>query len=151
MGADSVKVTVTPNPDMPGKGSGFPRLLLTGRDIDPETGSVREGDPDSPALWQEASDFVHNLWWINLQSPEAAFAFGRRLDEPSLWRNFHAQLVMEMVIQVHMQTDYTRQGDRERPDLWVAHRSAVDRHRVRLVPQMWRGWNPTSVAARGEG
>jgi len=132
-----VRVTVTPNPDMPGTGSGFPRLLLTGRDIDPDTGAVREGDPDSPALWQEPADFLHNIWWINLQSPEAAFAFGSKGQHPELWRSFHAQLVMEMVIQVHMQSDYTRRGEGEQPELWVMHRGAVDRHRVRLIPQMW--------------
>jgi len=53
-------------------------LLVTGRDEDPATGQIREGDPDQPALWQEASDFMHGIWWLNLQSPEAAFVFQQR-------------------------------------------------------------------------
>lgn len=137
-----VQVTVTPSTQSNDRGSGFPRLLVTGRDLDPETGLVREGDPDSPALWQETSDFLHNVWWINLQSPEAAFAFDQRLDNPAVWRAFHAQLVMDMVIQVHMQSDYTRKGEGERPELWASHRNANDRHRVRIVPQMWERLEP---------
>ncbi len=143
-----VQVKIVANPDVPGRGSGHPRLLLTGRDIDPATGAIRDGDPDSPALWQEVSDFMHNIWWINVQSPEVAFAFGCRVDGPALWRSVHAQLVMEMTIQVHMQFEYTKQGD-ERPELWTSHRDAVDRHRVRLVPQMWEGLE--SYVRTGEG
>src|SRR5262249_47550426 len=73
-----VEVAVIPNPKEPKRGGGFPRLLLTGRDLDPATGTVREGDPDQPVLWQEPSDFINNVWWLNLQSPEAAFAFQQR-------------------------------------------------------------------------
>jgi len=62
-----VELTVTPNPEEPERGGGFPRLLLTGRDIDPATDEIREGDPDAPVLWQEATDFANNVWWLNLQ------------------------------------------------------------------------------------
>ena len=72
------EITVIPNPEEPRQGKGFPRLLLTGRDIDPATDNVREGDPDAPCLWQEPTDYVHSVWWLNLQNPEGAFAFGQR-------------------------------------------------------------------------
>lgn len=137
-----VEVTVVPNPETPGRGGGFPRLLLTGRDLDPATGNVRKGDPDSPALWQEASDFTYNVWWLNLQSPEARFAFGERQDNPGLWRDFHAQIVMEMVVQVYMMTEFTKRGENEQEQLWASHQNALDRHRVRIVQQMWEQLEP---------
>jgi hypothetical protein len=137
-----VEVDVEENPTLPRGGDGFPRLLVTGRDIDPETGQIRQGDPDSPALWQEAPDFANNIWWLNLQSPEALFAFSQRDANPALWRNFHAGIVMELVVQVYMQTQYTRQGDREAPYTWAVHRNTMDVNRVNSVQQMWEHLEP---------
>jgi hypothetical protein len=132
-----VDAAVVPNPDEPNRGGGFPRLLLTGRDIDPATDEIREGDPDAPCLWQEPTDYIHNVWWLNLQNPEAAFAFGRRDQDPSLWRNFHVGKVSTMVVQVLMQEEFTRKGDEERQSYWADHRLALDRHEVQVAQQMW--------------
>jgi hypothetical protein len=137
-----VEVTVIPNPEKQKRGSGFPKLLLTGCDLDPATGTVREGDPDQPALWQEPSDFVHNVWWLNLQSPEAAFAFRQRGDNATLWRTYHVERVIEMVIQVWMTQDFTRKGESQRPEFWASHLAAMDRHRVRVVQEMWKRMEP---------
>lgn len=137
-----VEVNVIPNPQEKKRGSGFPRLLLTGRDLDPASGTIREGDPDQPALWQEPSDFVHNVWWLNLQSPEAAFVFRQRGSNPHLWRTYHAEKVIEMVVQVWMGEEFTRKGESQRPEFWAAHLSAMDRHRVRMVQQMWKRLEP---------
>lgn len=131
-----VEVEVTDNPDEIDRDSGFPRLLLTGRDVDPSTDEVREGDPDSPALWQETIDFYNNVWWLNLQSPEAAFGFGRRGDDPAMWRSYHVQKLVDMVVQVHMQEEYTKRED-QRPDLWAAHKGRQDDYQVQVVAQMW--------------
>jgi hypothetical protein len=137
-----VEVRVIPNPEEQKRGGGFPKLLLTGRDLDPATQTVREGDPDQPALWQEASDFVHNVWWLNLQSPEAAYTFYQRGNSPTLWRAYHAEKVIEMVVQVWMTDEFTRKGESERQEFWAAHRAATDRHRVRIVQQMWKRLEP---------
>jgi hypothetical protein len=136
------EVTVIPNPQEKKRGSGFPRLLLTGRDLDPATQTIREGDPDQPALWQEASDFVHNVWWLNLQSPEAAYIFHQRETSPTLWRTYHSEKLVEMVVQVWMSDEFTRKGESERPDFWAAHLAATDRHRVRVVQEMWSRLEP---------
>jgi hypothetical protein len=136
------EVAVIPNPQEKKRGSGFPRLLLTGRDRDPATQTIREGDPDQPALWQEATDFVHNVWWLNLQSPEAAYVFHQRGSNPTLWRTYHAEKLVEMVVQVWMTDEFTRKGESERPDFWGAHLAATDRHRVRVVQEMWSRLEP---------
>ena len=136
------EVEVLKNPELSRPSGGFPRLLVTGRDIDPETGQVREGDPESPALWQEPPDFANNVWWLNLQSPEALFAFSQRDSNAALWRNFHAGIVMDLVVQVQMQTQYTRKGEREGPTLWGMHRNSLDVNRVTTVQQMWEQFEP---------
>lgn len=133
-----VEAMVIANTETQGRASGFPQLLITGRNEDPATGQIREGDPDQPALWQEPSDFVHGVWWLNLQSPEAAFVFQQRGVQPSLWRTFHAERVIEMVTQVWMCEEFSRKGEHQRPEFWASHLAAMDRHRVRIVGQMWQ-------------
>lgn len=137
-----VEVHVIPNPEERKHGSGFPRLLLTGRDEDPASGMIREGDPESPALWQEASDFVNNVWWLNLQSPDAKFAFKQRGSSPELWRTYHGERVVEMVVQVWMGEEFTRKGESQRPDFWAGHLAAMNRLQVRIVQQMWKELEP---------
>jgi hypothetical protein len=132
-----VEVHIVRSEEEPERGNGFPRLLLTGRDLDPATDAVREGDPDQPSLWQEVSDFEHNVWWLNLQSAEASFAFRQRAEDATLWRHFHVQKVMDMVTQVLMQDEFTRRGDDERQGYWAEHKLALDRHQVHTVQQMW--------------
>ena len=143
------EVNIVPNPEKLRRGSGFPRLLLTGRDIDPATGIVREGDPDQPPLWQEASDYVHNVWWLNVQSPEAAFAFHQRGENLVVWRAYHSERVIDMVAQVWMSEEFTRKGDAQREEYWAAHLGAWDRQRVSVSQQMWRRLEPYVTGAAG--
>jgi hypothetical protein len=131
------EVSVTAAPDEPQHGSGFPDLRLTDRDTDPATGEIRQGDPEQPALWQEVSDYQNNLWWLNLQSPDAAFFFGQRGDDIRLWRAFHAQKVVDMVLQVHMREEFDARGETERPDLWARHKVILDLKEVQLKQAMW--------------
>ena len=130
-----------PNEEKPQRGSGFPRLLLTGNDIDPSTGELRQGDIEQPALWQEVADYKNNVWWLNLENPAALFHFRQRDATPQLWRSFHAQRVVEMVQQVHMQEEFSRRseniGAEEQPEVWVSHKAAMERFEVQLAPAMW--------------
>jgi hypothetical protein len=140
-----VEVTVIANTEQQGRASGFPQLLVTGRNEDPATGQIREGDPDQPALWQEPSDYMHNVWWLNLQSPDAAFAFQLRTAQPTLWRTYHAEKLIEMVVQVWMTEEFSRKGENQRPEFWSAHQAALDRHRIRIVGEMWKQLEPYAV------
>jgi len=90
------EVTVIPNPREQDRGGGFPKLLVTDRDVDPSTGEVRESNVDMPTLWQEVSDYQRNIWWLNLGSPEAAFFFAQRTESPNHWRAFHSQKLIEV-------------------------------------------------------
>jgi hypothetical protein len=130
-------VSVIPSPDELQRGSGFPELRLTDRDTDPATGEIRQGDPEQPALWQEVSDYQSNLWWLNLQSPDAAFFFAQRGEDIRLWRAFHVQKVVDMVLQVHMREEFDARGESERPDLWARHKVILDLKEVQLKQAMW--------------
>jgi len=70
------------------------------------------------------------------------FAFKQRSSNPELWRAYHAEKVIEMVIQVWMGEEFTRKGESQRPDFWAGHLAAVNRLQVRLVQQMWRKLEP---------
>jgi hypothetical protein len=124
------------NPERQGHGEGYPQLKLTGRDVDPETGQIREGDAESPALWQEVADVVNNIWWLNVDAPDAAFAFSLHREHPETWRLFHAAKLVEMVTQVHMQIEYTI-GKDENKDFWAAHKAALERFQIQVAPLMW--------------
>lgn len=144
-----VDTEVKPNPEVPKEGSGFPQLLLTDRDIDPFTGEVRSGSPDSPTLWQDVFDLINNIWWLNLQSEDAAFAFEKRPQDPKFGRMFHAQQTVDMVVQVHMQQEFTAKGEEERPDLWLIHKQAFERNQINLKQAMWEELKDYVETGRG--
>jgi hypothetical protein len=121
---------------------------MTDKDLDPADETVREGDPDQPPLWQEPSDFIHNVWWLNLRNPQAAFAFHLREANPPLWRAYHAEQIADMVVQAWMTEDFTRKGERERPELWAEHLAAMDRHQVRVIQEMWMRLVPYVIDGR---
>lgn len=129
-------VRVVNNPERTGHGQGFPQLKLTGRDVDPETGKIREGDVEQPSLWQEVADVENNIWWLNIDAPDAAFAFELHREQPQTWRLFHALKLVEMVTQVHMQTEYTTGKDEDK-DFWASHKAALERFQVQVSPRMW--------------
>ena len=129
------EVEIVKGENADGKGSGFPQLLMTEKDIDPFTHELRPSDPEAAALWQESWDIQNNVWWLNLQSKDAAFAYNHRAENPNLWRMFHAKILVEMMIQVHMQEEYTKRE--QKPGLWSDHKYFYDRKYVELSQAMW--------------
>ncbi len=146
IGAD---VTVVPNPEELKRGGGFPQLKLTWRDEDPATGETRPGNPDQPALWQEVSDYDYNIWWLNVDAPDAAFFFEQKGENPFLWRSFHTQKVVEMVMQVYMQEEFTKMGEAEWKDIWVNHKAALERYQIQISEPMWEKLQGYVLTGRG--
>ena len=144
-----VEVRVVPNEKTNRPGDGFPRLLVTDRDIDPETGDIRPGDPDRPSLNQEVSDNDYNIWWLNLAAPDAAFFSEQRDSNPQVWRGFHAQKLVEMVGQVRMREEYIERGDDERAEVWARHKAQLEEYQVELMAQMWQALQPYILTGRG--
>lgn len=131
------EVEVVQNPNLDRRGGGFPTLRITDRDRDPDTGEIRQSDPDGPPLWQEPSDFRHNIWWLNLGSKEVEAAYNQKVDNPQSWRLYHAQKIVEMVMHVHMQNQFTAQGEGETGALWADHWAAFQTFQVQYIPLMW--------------
>jgi hypothetical protein len=123
--------------------------MITGRDKDPETGDVRPGDPDRPSLNQEVSDYDHNVWWLNLDAPDAAFFSRQRTSNPQGWRGFHAQKLVEMVGQVRMREEMSGEGREERPEVWARHKAMIEEFEVELMAQMWQALQPYILTGRG--
>ncbi len=129
------EVEIIKSKNVEGKGSGFPQLLLTDKDIDPFTGQSKEGDPEASVLWQEPIDVKNNIWWLNLQSKDAAFTYNYREKDKRLWRLFHSKILVEMMIQVHMQEEYYKKEQKE--GLWSDYKNVYDRKYVELSQAMW--------------
>lgn len=143
------EIEVVENSNLDYKGGGFPTLKLTDKDIDPLTGSKRPSDPDEAPLYQGVFDYAQNIWWLNLGSKEAEAAFNRRNDSPQAWRLYHAQKVVEMVIHVHMKTEYTSRAEGEVPGLWNDHWSTFSRLQKQYIPMMWEKLNAYVLTASG--
>lgn len=143
------EVEVVENSDLDYKGGGFPTLKLTDRDIDPETGMQRPSDPDEPPLYQGVLDYAHNIWWLNLGSKEAEAAFNRRIDNPQAWRLYHAQKVVEMVVHVHMKSEFTSRAEGEVPGLWGDHWETFTRFQKQYIPMMWDKLNSYVLTGSG--
>jgi hypothetical protein len=135
------EVEVVDNPNVKKTGGGFPTLKITERDVDPETGEKRASDPDEPPLWQTITDYKNNIWWLNLGSKEAEAAFSRRTDNPQAWRLYHAQKVVEMVVHVHMQSEFTARAEGEIPGLWTDHLQIYNTLQKQFIPLMWERLN----------
>ena len=69
--ADAVRVQVTEagGGDGDHKGRGYPRILVSGVDKDPETGEDVEVAPDDPPVYQRPVDIDRDIWWINSAAP----------------------------------------------------------------------------------
>jgi hypothetical protein len=144
-----VDVKVIPNERPNTPGGGFPELRVTERDLDPESGRVRESDPDRPSLFQDQIDVEYNIWWLNLGAPDAVFFFQQRTPNRVLWRSFHAQKLLEMVSQVRMKDHTMGAGREERPDYWLRHKQLMDDFQVELMSQMWQALQPFILSGQG--
>ena len=132
-------IEITPSDDKGKGGSGFPTLKMTDSgEIDPFTGKEREGDPDAPALWQEWHDQRYNIWWLNLQSRDAHYAYSEyEKDNQNVWRMFYSKILVEMVVQAHLQFEYSSKKEGEVKALWSDHKNYYDRKYVELTRGMW--------------
>lgn len=128
------EIEVAHNPDLKAKGEGFPTLLVTERDIDPETGTIRKGDAYKEPLWQEVADVRYNVWWLNMQNPQVAFAF--KSGGP-FWRLYHSEKLVEMFTQALMQNEFTRKGDEEDPLYWGTHKERMNTLIAESIQAMW--------------
>jgi hypothetical protein len=98
---NSVVVTVLPGETGGGSKSGYPRVLISDNDPDPDTGEPVILSPDDPPVHQRPHDVERNIWWINSASPLARLyledEFGPESRE---WRIYHIDRYVDVIVQI---------------------------------------------------
>lgn len=110
-----VKIRVVPG-DSGGKGKnkgrGFPRILVSSYDEDPDTGEHRHLGPEYPAVWQDVQDYDRNIWWINSSAPLAQMY----LTDPSYgyesreFRIYTLERYIDIIVQIALTSDPSETG-----------------------------------------
>lgn len=86
-----------------GKGRGYPRILISSIDNDPDTNQPVHLSKDYPPVYQSPQDYDRNIWWINSSAPIAGMlldkdkGYGYRSRE---WRMYHLERYIEVLIQI---------------------------------------------------
>jgi hypothetical protein len=101
--ADSVEVTVLPGESGGGGGSGYPRVLISEINQDPDTGEDVVLGADDPPVHQRVVDSDRNIWWINSAAPLARFYLrGEFGPESREWRIYHTDRYVDVIVQILM-------------------------------------------------
>ena len=82
----------------------FPRILLSGSDSDPaaDDGSTRLLQAGHPPIYQNETDLLHNVWWINTSHPYAGEALTRGGPRGHAWREYHLFMFRDVVQIEHL-------------------------------------------------
>ena len=89
-------------------GQGFPRILVSGTDLDPENGEEVTFSPDDPPVCQRVTDADRNIWWINSAAPFAELYLERSSGygyDSQAWRMYHVERVVEIMGQIALTND----------------------------------------------
>ncbi len=122
--AHTATVTVLPaagKGNKPGSGKGYPQILLSEIDEDPESGEPARLSPRDAPVHQRPSDIQRNIWWINMRSPLArrylAEAKGKG-SESREWRVYHLERYIEALVKIQI-THRQKQGEQMDLDQWL--------------------------------
>lgn len=107
MAEESVKVKVVEGSGGgDGQGHGYPRILISGVNKDPDTAMDVNYQNDDPPVVQRPEDANRNIWWINSTSPFADMYLGTRYGVKSReWRQYHVERVVEVMAQIALSSD----------------------------------------------
>lgn len=100
--ADNI-VTVNVGPGEGDEGQGYPRVLISEINPDPDTGETVVLNSDDPPVHQRPHDVERNIWWINSAAPLARLylrdEFGPESRE---WRIYHIERYIDVIVQIAM-------------------------------------------------
>jgi hypothetical protein len=89
-------------PGETGRGRGYPRILISGVNQDPETDEDVNFTADDPPVAQRPEDYDRNIWWINSSAPLAKmfldsneYGYGSRE-----WRMYHLERYTDVLVQI---------------------------------------------------
>lgn len=81
--------------------SKFPKVLLSGQDVDPlnpESTSPFECDPRHPPVYQRSADIQHGIYWINTARPLANKILDYYGANHPRWREYLFQRYVEIIV-----------------------------------------------------
>ncbi len=118
------RITVVPSPGGGGddrRGRGYPRILVSEIDPDPETGERVEFSREEPPVWQRPIDVDRNIWWINSASPLARMYLDRTKGygyDTREWRIYHLERIIEVMVKIAI--EYAAyQGEEASLESWL--------------------------------
>ena len=85
------------------RGRGYPRVLISEIQPDPETLETVNFSREDPPVWQRPQDVDRNIWWINSAAPfarmylDASRGYGHQTRE---WRMYHLERYIDIMIQI---------------------------------------------------
>ncbi len=103
------------------KGQGYPLVLISDYDYDPETLEDRHFMSDEPPVLQEPRDVDRNIWWINSSAPLARLYLNKDRGyglESSEWRMYHLERYVDAIVQIAI-TNSPREGASMSVDEWI--------------------------------
>jgi hypothetical protein len=84
-------------------GTGYPRVLVSEVDLDPDTDETVVFSKDEPPVSQRPDDADRNIWWINSAAPLAKLylddsrGYGYKSSE---WRVYHLERYIDIIFQI---------------------------------------------------
>ncbi|NQT26863.1 hypothetical protein HQ585_16020 [candidate division KSB1 bacterium] len=87
------------------KGSGYPRVLISEFQNDPETDEPVKFPSEYPPAYQRPIDADRNIWWINSSSPFAQMYLDVNLGygfESREWRMYHLERYIDIMVQISL-------------------------------------------------
>lgn len=85
------------------KGKGFPQVLVSSVDKDPETKEDVNFSSEDPPIWQRPQDADRNIWWINSSSPLAKLFLSKDKGygfDSREWRVYHLERYVDVIVQI---------------------------------------------------
>jgi hypothetical protein len=87
--------------DGDGKGRGYPRVLISEFNRDPDTDEEVKLSPDDPPVHQRPQDSDRNIWWINAAAPLARLYAGGGYGYGSReWRIYYVERFVDVIVQI---------------------------------------------------
>lgn len=90
------------------RGKGFPLILISEINPDPETGEDVRLSPQDPPVYQRVQDVDRNMWWINSASPFARMYLDKSRGYGSTsreWRIYVLERYLEVMVKIVLNYD----------------------------------------------
>lgn len=104
-----------------GRGRGFPRILISEIDKDPETNEDVSLTNEHPPVYQRVQDVERNIWWINSASPFARLYLNKSRGygvDSREWRIYVLERYLEVMVKILLNFDVT-QGEELSFENWM--------------------------------